>query len=118
MEPHTATFWPRTSLRRQRILIKMKRGRTFQQDNDLKHTANDTKIWVANKKIYVLQWPSRSPDLNPIENLWRELKMRVNARRPSNPNQLKQICEEEWSNIPAEVCANLGGRNRQQRVFY
>ncbi len=66
---------------------------------------------VSSKHIKVLEWPSQSPDLHPIEHLWRELKI----RQPRNLNDLERICKEEWDKIPPEMCANLWPTTRNTR---
>ena len=89
--------------------LKMGLGRRFifQHDNDPKHTSLLVKNYLSKAKVNVLEWPAQNPDLNPIENLWCELKRRVHARKPSNLKELETYAKEEWANIPQETCLNL-----------
>lgn len=80
----------------------------FQQDNDPKHKSKLLKTWFADKKIHLLDWPSQSPDLNPIENLWAIIKRRLAKRpRPRSVQELWTNIQEEWANISVETCQNL-----------
>ncbi|KAE9045847.1 hypothetical protein PR001_g4799 [Phytophthora rubi] len=43
---------------------------TFQQDNASIHTSRETMAFFEEQEVSVMDWPARSPNLNPIENLW------------------------------------------------
>lgn len=86
------------------------RGRPlFQQDNARPHTAKLTKRFLTENHVRVVDWPAQSPDLNPIENVWHELKRMVQR----NPNKLANLTEldtqvlQAWGNVPPEFCRRL-----------
>ena len=82
---------------------------TFQQDNASIHKSASTMQWLRDKNVEVLTWPARSPDLNPIENLWGILARKVyaNGRQFDSKNQLKRAIESEWSKIDIETIHKL-----------
>ena len=45
--------------------------------------------------------------MNPIEHLWRDLKIAVQECSPSNLTELERICREEWEKLPIYRCAKL-----------
>ena len=82
----------------------------FQQDNARPHVDRDNIQFLRNNNIdFIDNWPSKSPDLNPIEHLRDNLDTRVRQRQnpPGNVNELRDALLEEWNNIPQAQINNL-----------
>ena len=81
------------------------------------------KDFLSKNKVKVLDWPWNSPDLNPIENLWKVVKDKVADRQPSNAKALEdaekeisvEYCQSLISSMPRriqEVIRNRGGHTK------
>ncbi|KAJ3649639.1 hypothetical protein Zmor_021369 [Zophobas morio] len=73
----------------------------FQQDNCPVHNARLVSRYLEAEGVHVLPWPSRSPDLNVIENVWGEMQKYIyqNDFRPRNPLELQEKIVEAWETV-------------------
>ncbi len=69
-------------------LRRLGRRAVFQHDND--------HCFLKKLRVKVMDWPSVSPDLNPIFHLWGILKWKVEERKVSNIHKLRDVIMEEW----------------------
>ena len=84
------------------------RSPLFMEDGAPGHRAASTKTWHAKNGINLLpDWPGNSPDLNPIENLWSEMKNRLRDERPTSKAGIKKVCQKVWKNIGVDYLEKL-----------
>lgn len=82
---------------------------TFQQDNDLKHTAKVCQEWCLYHVPHQLHTPPQSPDLNPIEHLWDVIGRELKKYAIKNKAELKRAIQDIWNNISPETTTKLVG---------
>ena len=71
-------------------------------DNARAHRAHITDQYLEQATIVRMEWPARSPDLNPIEHAWDMLQTAVSSRpvQATSVQELRQALLEEWDQIP------------------
>ncbi|EFN60293.1 Transposable element Tc1 transposase, partial [Camponotus floridanus] len=82
-------------------------GAIFQQDNARPHVARNVQVFFLAQHILLLLWPTRSPDMSPIEHVWDVVTHRL-AHYPSPAtNELWTWIEVVWHAIPQEHIQHL-----------
>ncbi|GFT71316.1 transposable element Tcb2 transposase [Trichonephila clavipes] len=81
----------------------------FIDDNVTCHRTLTVQDCLHSECIQCLVWPARSPDLNPIENVWYSLGRKVAGRNypPTNKNTLIRALTKEWDNLPQQLLDNV-----------
>ena len=79
----------------------------FQQDNDPKHKSKHAMEFFEEAAVECLDWVAQSPDMNPIEHLWRMMKLKLKNRRASNIAEKKLQIQEVWAQISPDLTKKL-----------
>ena len=102
-------------------------------DNDPKHRSLKALEFYKENNIKIIDWPSNSPNLNQIENIWAKIKNNLCRQEFDNINKLKKRLEKEWDSLTKknlqiysnimnnkiEICLLLKGKNYKNiKAFY
>ena len=80
-------------------------GHRFMQDNDPKHTSRRAQTFFEDNDVCWWKTPPESPDANPIENLWHELKEFIRREvKPQTKDQLVQGIVDFWRTVDRNKC--------------
>ena len=66
-------------------------GHRLMADNDPKHTSKAAREFLVENGVYWWRTPAESPDCNPIENLWHEVKEFI--RREVKPTSKQELID-------------------------
>ena len=78
--------------------VKKRDFMIYMNDETDYHISKKMIAWKRFVKLKRMNWLIQSPNLNPIENLWRLIKLRINEKRHQihTLNEMKRIIQKEW----------------------
>ena len=68
----------------------------FMQDSPPCHKAKTVLSFLEEEGIAGIKWPPQSPDMNPLENVWKIIGEKAQNRNPRNIDDLWSFLKEEW----------------------
>ena len=91
----------------------------FMQDGAPAHKSKNVIKWLRYRTLLLHEWPSNSPDLNPIENIWGYMKRSLAVLNPKNLEETKEYLIKIWDSISQEHIDKLieGWRYRLMLVM-
>ncbi|GFV80595.1 transposable element Tc1 transposase [Trichonephila clavipes] len=81
----------------------------FMDDNAPCHRTVAAEQLLESEDVERMDWPARSPDLNPIEHVWDFLGRRLAARTlpPVTIRELRLALQDEWAEMPQQLIDTL-----------
>jgi transposase len=76
--------------------MEIHRASHFLQDGAPCHTSKKVKDFLKEKDVVVMDWPGNSPDLNPIENVWNNMKNKLRKKAITSVPVLQQEIMKLW----------------------
>ena len=89
------------------LLIGHNNPYIFQQDGAPAHTAHSVHDWFGESNVELLPWCARSPDLNPIENIWAWMDQQMSRQKITSIEHLKEVLHVTWLSVPQDLCIKL-----------
>uniref|UniRef100_A0A674EK36 Transposase Tc1-like domain-containing protein n=1 Tax=Salmo trutta TaxID=8032 RepID=A0A674EK36_SALTR len=84
-------------------------GFLLMQDNARPHVAGVCQQFLQEEGIDAMDWPARSPDLNPIEHIWDIMSRSIHQRHvaPQTVQELADALVQVWEEILQETIRHL-----------
>jgi len=79
----------------------------LQQDHSSIHDSRVVQEWLSQQaNVELLDWPPRAPDMNPIENMWSEVKRTTDTwpvLPPRKSDELWALLSDTWNEVASST---------------